>query len=242
MRINYFSDVHLEFGTLDLPETDADVIIAAGDIGIHKQGLEWLQTLSKPVLYVAGNHEFYSQEYRSTVNYLREKSVNGNVRFMENDSIVLDGVRFLGCTMWTELGEQEHNRHDQLVQVMNDFRRIRYKSKALDFDVYRALHRQSKRWLTEQLQQSFSGKTIVITHHAPTPWSWDDSPSSIMRYAYCNDLKELMYEYEIAAWFHGHVHSISDYRCADTRVLCNPRGYCGRRVVENFDPGKIIDL
>ena len=60
MRINYFSDIHLEFGPAELPDTDADIIIAAGDIGIYDQGLQWLQALDKPIIYIAGNHEFYS--------------------------------------------------------------------------------------------------------------------------------------------------------------------------------------
>ncbi len=61
MRINYFSDIHLEFGGLDAPDNDADIVIAAGDIGIYKQGVDWLKSLNKPVIYVAGNHEFYRQ-------------------------------------------------------------------------------------------------------------------------------------------------------------------------------------
>lgn len=44
MRINYFSDIHLEFGALALPDNNADIVIAAGDIGVYDQAIEWLLT------------------------------------------------------------------------------------------------------------------------------------------------------------------------------------------------------
>ncbi|MGZ5031202.1 MAG: metallophosphoesterase, partial [Methylobacter sp.] len=73
MRINYFSDIHLEFGALKAPETDADIVIAAGDIGISTQGVEWLKTFNKPVVYIAGNHEFYTHEYQQTLQLIRKQ-------------------------------------------------------------------------------------------------------------------------------------------------------------------------
>ena len=42
MKINYFSDIHLEFGSLALPDNNADIVIAAGDIGVYDQAIEWL--------------------------------------------------------------------------------------------------------------------------------------------------------------------------------------------------------
>ena len=77
MRINYFSDIHLEFGLLEAPDNDADIIVAAGDIGVNMQGLDWLKALNKPVIYVAGNHEFYTQEYESTLQLLRKQCAAG---------------------------------------------------------------------------------------------------------------------------------------------------------------------
>ncbi len=242
MRINFFSDIHLEFGSLKIPQTDAQVIIAAGDIGIHKQGIDWLKSSTKPVIYVAGNHEFYDQEYLTTLDELRRSSEDSNVRFLENRSCVIDGVRFLGCTLWTQLGGKLNDRVDDLMYTVNDFRKISFKNELMGLDVYAGLHRRSLKWLIKELALPFDGKTVVITHHAPTYWSWDNSPNSLTRYAYCNDLKELMHEHDIDAWFHGHTHSISDYRCAGTRILCNPRGYHGRQSVTGFEPLKTVEI
>ena len=242
MRINYFSDIHLEFGSLPIPRTDADIIIAAGDIGIYKQGIEWLKNSDKPVIYVAGNHEFYDQEYLNTLDILHRTSAYSQVRFLENDSYVIGRMRFLGCTLWTELGGKDNQRKDELMSTVNDFRKINYKTAPMALKTYTGLNRQSLAWLAGELSKPFDGKTVVVTHHAPTYWSWDDSPGSLTRFAYCNDLKELMHEHEISAWFHGHTHSVSDYRCAGTRILCNPRGYQGRQTVEGFEPGKVVEI
>jgi Icc-related predicted phosphoesterase len=242
VRLQYFSDIHLEFGGLEIEKTNADVIIAAGDIGVGLQGLEWLKSFGRPVIYVAGNHEFYGQEYFSTIDALRNQCAGSKVRFLERECMIMGEVRFLGCTLWTELGGEENERLEELKRVVNDFRQIRYRNEHLAFSHYTMLHRESRRWLVNELEQPFDGKTVVITHHAPTPWSWHESPSNIKRFAYCNDLKELFHNHEIAAWFHGHIHVVSDYRCSGARVLCNPRGYHPSLLVPDFDSGRTIDI
>jgi Icc-related predicted phosphoesterase len=242
VRIQYFSDIHLEFGPLKIATTDADIIVAAGDIGVGREGLDWLKSFRKPVVYVAGNHEFYGREYLSTLAALTDGASGSNVRFLEQRSWEYDGVRFLGCTLWSGLGSDDNDRLDELVSIVNDFRKIRYRTELLSANNYLRLHRESRRWLFAELAKPFSGKTVVVTHHAPTPWSWRDNPNQIKRHAYCNDLREVLHCFEIAAWFHGHTHAVSDYRCSGTRILCNPRGYFPNQLVSEFDPGKILEL
>lgn len=242
MRIQYFSDIHLEFAELELPPTDADLIIAAGDIGPGEMGLKWLETLGKPVIYVAGNHEFYGQEYFSAVETLRKGAAGGNVYYLERESLVLADYRFLGCTLWTGLNGEEHSERELLPHSINDFRMIKYRQNDLGVMDFVLLHQQSRHWLLNELDKPFEGKTVIVTHHAPTLWSWRDNPGSIKRMAYCNDLKEIFHQYEIAAWFHGHTHAVSDYLCAGARILCNPRGYHPEQLTEGFDPGKILEL
>ena len=104
------------------------------------------------------------------------------------------------------------------------------------------MHHKSKAWLEQELAQSFSGKTVVVTHHAPSLWSWNDSAHALKMLAYCNDLKPVLHEYEVAAWFHGHVHSPVDYRIAGARILCNPRGYFGTKLVPGFDQNRIVEI
>ncbi len=227
---------------LDAPDNDADIIVAAGDIGIGAQGLDWLKALNKPVIYVAGNHEFYTREYQQTLQAIRKQCAASNVHFLENDSFIFQGVRFLGCTLWADLFVEGDKKAEALGKTLNDFRKIRFDQKTFDAVEFSQLHQSSKTWLEQQLAQPFSGKTVVVTHHAPSMWSWNDAAHALKKLAYCNELKPLLHEYEIAVWFHGHIHSPADYRIAGARILCNPRGYFGKKVVPGFDQNRIVEI
>lgn len=242
MRINYFSDVHLEFGEQRLPETDADIVVAAGDIGIFNQGINWLKSIGKPVVYVAGNHEFYSSDYHQVIEMLRQECAGSNIHFLDKDAWEFQGVRFLGCTLWADLLIEGVEKAEAIKKTLNDFRKIRFNGAMFDQMQFTALHHEARTWLEQQLALPYAGKTVVVTHHAPTEWSWIDTPNALKKMAYCNDLKWLFHEYEIAAWFHGHVHNMGDYRIADARILSNTRGYVGRRTVAEFDIDKCFDI
>ncbi len=242
MRINYFSDIHLEFGLSDRPNTEADIVIAAGDIGIYDQGVEWLLGIDKPIIYVAGNHEFYGYEYYDTMHRLKIKCANTHIHFLDNNTFIYQGVRFIGCTLWADLFIEGDKIAEALCHSLNDFRKIHFAEGMYNSQQFSQLHRQSKAWLEQELAKPFAGQTVVVTHHAPTQWSWYDSPSMIKKLAYCSDLKELFHDYEIAVWFHGHTHSIGDYRLAGARILSNTRGYVGRREVEGFDLNKVVEI
>lgn len=242
MLINYFSDIHLEFGSLLAPDNDADIIVAAGDIGVSLQGVNWLKSCNKPVIYVAGNHEFYGQEYNETLKKLRIECAGTRIHFLENGIFNYNGVRFLGCSLWADLFADGNEKAEILGMSLNDFRKIKFNKEAFNQKHFFNLHYRSKQWLERQLAQPFDGKTIVVTHHAPTEWSWNESSNALKKLAYCNDLKYLFHEYEIDVWFHGHIHSPGDYRITRSRILSNPRGYVGRKLVDSFDLNKVVDI
>lgn len=240
MRINYFSDIHLEFGRCAVPDANADIVIAAGDIGVYDQGIAWLKAIDKPVIYVAGNHEYYAHEYQDTLRMLKAECANTNIHFLENNTFKYKGVRFLGCSLWADLFVEGAAIASALEYSLNDFRKIRFADSAFTPVQFSELHHHSRVWLEKALAKPYAGKTVVVTHHAPTQRSWYRSPNAIKRLAYCNDLKSLLHAYKIAVWFHGHTHSIGDYQVADTRILSNTRGYVGRRVVDKFDLHKTV--
>lgn len=234
--------MHLEFGPLEIPDNDADLVVAAGDIGIFKQGMQWLKKLNKPVIYVAGNHEFYGYEYNETLKTLREECKGSSIHFLENDTFIYKNIRFLGCSLWADLYLEGDEKAKALGKTLNDFRKITFSDEPFNQKLFSTLHYSSKKWLEDELAKPHDGQTVVITHHAPTEWSWDDSKNRLKKIAYCTDLKYLFHEYEIEAWFHGHIHSPGDYRIAGARILSNPRGYVGRKSVENFDQNKIVEI
>lgn len=242
MRINYFSDIHLEFGDLAIPDNDADIVIAAGDIGIGRQGVQWLKTINKPVIYIAGNHEFYTHEYRNTMAMLHSSCVNSNIYFLERNTLVFEDVRFIACTLWTDLLKHGEKKAHDVSLRLNDFRTIRFKEFSFDQAAFTQLHRRSLLWLENELAAPFEGKTVVITHHAPSELSWKEPFNELKKMAYCNSLEDLIRQHQIVAWFHGHIHYPNDYLIGNTRILSNPRGYHGRKEVEGFDQNKIVEI
>lgn len=133
MKLHILSDIHLEFGkwpkNMDIHAIDADVTILAGDIGVGLQGLEWALSIDRPVIYVMGNHEFYGQRPMTDLwRKAREKVEHTHVHLLENESVQIGNVRFLGCTLWTDFcingPERQHYMMDHARQVMSDYTSI----------------------------------------------------------------------------------------------------------------------
>jgi predicted phosphohydrolase len=242
LNFQIISDIHLEFGTLALSVEDTDVLIAAGDIGVGLQGLKWLQKLPCPVIYVTGNHEYWGTELHILNARLAESTRQGNVRYLENRTFVMDKVRFLGCTLWTDYNDADLSVMDEMYLRMNDFRYISNGSETLKPTDLAKLNIQSRQWLTNELSQSFDGRTVVVTHHAPLMRSWPYDKDESLQYAYCNDLSAIMEEYDINVWVHGHVHEVLDYMAHGVRVVCNPRGYYQQKEVTGFSLIKCISM
>ena len=242
MKIQFFSDVHLEFGHAPLPASDADVIVAAGDVNIGATGVAWLKASGKPTIYVAGNHEYYGGDITQVQREIRAAVAGSSVHFLECDSVEIGDVRFLGTTLWTDFLGKDPAVMDALRESMNDYQQITYRGRLLDPRDLADINRASRAWLEAQLASAFSGPTVVVTHHAPLFASWRASPDSLFMPAYCNDLTQLMRRYPLELWVHGHVHARSDYQNNTSRVVCNPRGYDGYQLVDGFDITRQVEI
>ncbi|HEX7240133.1 MAG TPA: metallophosphoesterase, partial [Longimicrobiaceae bacterium] len=200
----------------------------------------------RPVVYVAGNHEYYREAIPRLTGRLREAAGLWGVHFLEDAAVVLGGVRFLGCTLWTDfdlLGERMACA-DAAKAGMNDFRLIRKSPELRRFHPRdaRLLHRRSVRWLREALETPFDGPTVVVTHHAPSARScaphFREAPLTA---AYASDL-EWMLDGSAALWAHGHTHRCVDYAVGGTRVVSNQRGYHPDGGVDGFDPARVVEV
>lgn len=209
----------------------------------------------REVIYVAGNHEFYNNMFDRTYEQLGS-GLPDNVKFLQNSSHVIDGVLFLGATLWTDM-----NRHDPLTlntvrQYMNDYRcikRLDEDNKYLgrltpEFTVLE--HRKTMAWLKEQLDANRIGArmpVVVVGHHAPSKLSTkpEYQDDYHINGAYSSNLDSFIEDYpEILSWSHGHTHSRFKYKVGNTWILCNPRGYKGyEHVAEEFKPrGYTVDV
>jgi predicted phosphodiesterase len=260
MKIGLVSDLHLEFGNplhLDNYCSEIDVLIVAGDVcevkNVHlfRDFFTDVSFSFPHVVYVAGNHEFYTGEMQETKLTIRETLARfSNVYFLDNEVKEIDGVRFLGSTLWTDFNKGDPISMWQIAQKINDYRIIR--NRDFSSDVPRRLlpedtaqyHMVAKEFIMNELSESFE-KTVVVTHMAPSEKSVHSKYKNDYHVngAYFSNLESLIEENKhIKLWCHGHTHDHHDYMIEHTRVVCNPRGYKGYELTANNFNYKILEI
>lgn len=235
MKIQLASDLHLEHlqrwfpgERLISPAHEAEVLVLAGDIGTGTLAVDLFKDWPVPVLYVPGNHEFYYESFEQTRVDLRNAAHGTSVHILDNDVLDFGGVRFLGCTLWTDYRLSLNRTQRQLMEIgelsINDHRVIKMQEGVFTASHALAEHEKSRRWLTRQLDTSYEGKTVVVTHHAPHPSCahprYIGHPSNA---SFMSNLEELLPKADV--WCYGHVHSSSDFEIEGCRVVGNPCGY-----------------
>ncbi len=232
MKIQIASDLHLEFLERSFPDFrvvepgDADVLILAGDIHHGDRAFDVFRDWHCPVLLLHGNHELYGSVAEVVLAQLRKRGNVGNVHYLEQETVVIAGVRFLGCCLWTDYalhGDPQHSMRLARVALM-DHKAIRTRHGKFRPEAALALHGEARDWLKQTLAQPHDGPTVVCTHHAPHAGSihpqYTGNPHNP---AFVSDLTGLLGMADV--WIHGHVHNSFDYRVGGTRVVANPRGY-----------------
>jgi hypothetical protein len=232
---------------------DADVLVCPGDLltrGVVPS-IEWLArniSPSLPVIFVAGNHEFYGGSVREGIRDARElASRHPNLHFLENDAVDISGVRFIGGTLWTDFrifGGDPQFAMTAAQSGMNDFRKIKFAK--IPFQKFKPIHAyrkhmETRAFLASELESAPIRKTVVVTHHAPSSRS---IPSELrhdpLTPCYASDLEDLIADTQPALWVHGHVHHRNDYMLGSCRVVSNPRGYPGEGT--SFDPAFTVGI
>jgi predicted phosphodiesterase len=250
VRLHVLSDLHLKQEAFPLAEVGAEVIVLAGDIAPGIRGIEWARTWAdgRPVLYVAGNHEFYGHAAPGLIDELRDAASDSPIHVLENDELVVDGVRFLGCTLWSDFEfdgpEQREYSMQVCEQLVNDYEHITFSptGRRLAARDTRMFHISSRAWLAERLEQPHEGPTVVVTHHAPLiRVKPPDRRLRALAGAFASDVTDLMGQDRVDLWIFGHTHRAADLEIRGTRVLSNPRGYLHQPVAE-FDPAFVAEL
>jgi len=250
VKLNVLSDLHLSLGALAIPVNDADAVVLAGDVARPAAAIAWAAGFGKPVLYVPGNHEFYGGSIAGTLEELKRLGAGTNVRVLDNDEAIVEGVRFLGTTLWTDFmlfgeGEKRGAAMKEAQRFMRDFSRIRLGDAPFSPEASAALFAQHAEWLASKLAERHPGPTVVITHHAPSPRSIHPRfADSLLNACFVSNLEQLLDRSRACLWIHGHTHDSFDYLASGTRVLCNPRGYAKNGVNENprFDPSLVVTI
>jgi Icc-related predicted phosphoesterase len=201
------------------------------------------------VVYVAGNHEFYHGEFHRGVEHIREECAKFlNIHFLERDCQFINGVMFVGGTLWTDMNNGDPLTQHAISDMMNDFRVIRN-----DHHGYTKLrpahvidrHRKTLGYIQQIVDANKDRKCVVVGHHAPSYQSIGEQykHDTLMNGGYASDLSEFILDRpQIKLWTHGHMHQTFDYMIGETRVVCNPRGYESHGEVSGWNPDILIEI
>eukprot|EP00943_MAST-04B_sp_MAST-4B-sp1_P004087 g4087.t1 len=261
LKIQIVSDLHLE-SRQDLPtiKRAAPVLALLGDIGYASRGSEgdklrqFLYTQTETfdeVIFVAGNHEFYGTSQEEGVAWIRalcEELPGNNLHFLNRDEIELQGVRILGCTLWSRIPNRFRR---QAWSMMRDFEKIHdlaWENKldhADDRAVMQAVthgcnryyewYLRDSEWLERAIERAridtaknMCNGIVILTHHAPLAKS--EAVCSLSRqmrgHIYgcegTNNLYSSLVEFNdlcVKAWAYGHTHKCFSMRCERSGLL-----------------------
>ena len=252
--IQFVSDLHLEFERREQDRLalavspDTDVLVLAGDVHNDLLGLDaFVRPLANqvPVVLVAGNHEFFTREINATYAYLADWAASiPDLHFLENDSIKLAGLNFIGATLWSSFDDGDAALMKKATGMMTDYAVIADRSaprnrltpqKLLD------LHSRSVEFIETELRRCERANTVVVTHHAPSTRSTTAKGPDWDR-LYGSNLEAMIEERGPALWIHGHVHESFDYTIGRTQVVCNPRGYARYGDNPAFDLARMVQI
>ena len=252
MKIAICSDLHLEFDTISLENTEnADVLILSGDICVAKnltkkdnydildrfgRSEKWHKFFQEccerfpHVIYIMGNHEHYHGDYNDTVTILRGRlGYLANLHILDKEMVQFNDVSFICGTLWTDMNKEDSLTLLHMKGMMNDFRCVmnggnrRFLPEDSVVD-----HREMLDYIRLMIEGKFDQKFVVVGHHSPSKASTHPryADEQIMNGGYSSDLSEFILDHpQIKLWTHGHTHHKFDYMIGSTRIVCNPRGY-----------------
>jgi len=234
MNIKLMSDIHLEYNPKTMFQAyvgSGETLILAGDItDTHniKRDFEWITSLDyEHIIFVCGNHEFYHGDLQETREKISDIASKWNkLHFLDNDTVEIDGIKFIGTTLWTNYDNENPVVETACMKIMNDFYVIDNGARGVSIEDFKNENKVAKKFLTDELTNLENPeKTVVITHHTP---SWrscsKEFQGSLVNGSFHNKLDELIMDTQPKYWCHGHTHSVMDYNIGDTNVMCNPLG------------------
>ena len=281
MKIQLLSDLHLESHPhfTAQPTPGADVLVLAGDIGSYQAGSQ-LTALNipdfglgrfsplpaavggaawpVPVFFLPGNHEYDGLDFDEAHLRLRETCERLGMVWLERETVVLAGVRFIGCTLWTDFDAladinpqtadspltQQLQAREKAFRAANFYLKKNHAFRQglpMLADAVREEGVKSQQWLRTALAETFDGPTVVVTHFAPSLLSADPRYGLNAGTAgFCNGLDELLGSARL--WLHGHLHCPADYMKNGCRVVANPLGYARKGEQDAFRADLLITV
>jgi len=273
VKIRIASDLHVEFWNNpnskklkrmllnmipELPDDKETILILAGDVGLAHKSETWATPLFylserfKNIIYCEGNHFFYGNDFFEDYPNSIKNPLPENVHLLENKSVLIDDVLFIGATLWSDM--KIENREEaariscSVERIINDYFMIKRKGyhfpNRLSTPHTHAKYVKSREFIFNELEKNLDKKSVVVTHHGP---SFKSVPKrfegDIINHAYVSDLDRFIKELKKPDfWIHGHTHDSVDYELGNTRVIVNPFGYLSMGENRNYKRKLVIEL
>lgn len=194
------------------------------------------------IIMVAGNHEYYGGRFPDAIDWMKHATSRfPNIHYLEKDHIEIEGVTYVGGTLWTNMHKRNPITMSYLIQEMNDSKKI----KASQHNFRRLLpidtctrHDETLEYIREIVDSDPNKTYVVVSHHTPSSLSIHPTYKYDHDYngAYYSDLSEFILDRpQIKLWTCGHVHTAHSYYMGETLIASNPRGYAGyQKQAETF--------
>ena len=254
MRVQYISDLHIEFLSIDEMynlvaqiHPLCDVCVLAGDVGgpLKVDGLysRFLQEMSykfRKVFVIAGNHEFYGAHGMNLVRAGMRATCASmqNVSFLDDAWEDFEGRRWIGATLWSHVSNSQYTINDVI------------KIPGMDVERYNSLHADARAFLVEALvgAKSDGVPAVVITHHLPlnqlTAPQFRGEHFDKYHQWFSSDLGDIVTRFapDIRGWFYGHTHAKSVQTLLGVAFYCNPVGYAGENDASRSSISEVCDV
>lgn len=254
MKIQYASDLHLEFGENSkyLKENplivSGDILVLAGDIGYLGDDnyskhpfWDWASKNYSHVYVVPGNHELYKFFDINRLEDGRLLNIRDNISCHYNDVVHLDDdTDLILTTLWAHIKLEDAYAVEHGV---SDFRRILNGDETLDWVRFNAEYEKCVGFIRNSVARSRGEKIIVATHHVPSfELMSPEFAGSRINGAFTSELKEFITGSKINYWIYGHSHRNIDKVIGKTHCVSNQLGYVFADEHRSFNRSKIIEL
>ena len=237
MKIQYASDLHLEFGinTLMLKENPmdpiGDILILAGDIGyLGDDGLmkhpfwDWASSNFKEVIAIPGNHELYKGFDINELTEGWELQLRKNVCYVYNKLIHIDeSTDLIASTLWSTIPPE----YGLLTQrSVSDFHCIHNGKNVLSWERFNEEYEKCRSFIEKTVMSSNADNIVVVSHHVPSfVLMADEFKGSPINGAFTSELGDMISDSRIDYWIYGHSHRNISKQIGKTQCLCNQFGY-----------------
>lgn len=254
MKIQYASDLHLEFGENwhilkhESPiNVCGDILVLAGDTGYLGDDIyaahtfwDWASENYQQVIVALGNHEFYKYYDLSSMYDGLAVEIRPNVHYYYNKVIRIQDVDFIVSTLWANISKEDAPITEQRVM---DFHRILYGENILTYLDFNKEHQRCLNFIKQSVSGSDAKHKIVVTHHVPSfQLMSPEFAGSRINGAFTVELADYIEKSGIDYWIYGHSHRNIDKIIGKTHCVCNQFGYAFNMEHSSFDPSKVIDI